>query len=378
MLAALARGMPGNYPDVPAYKEPVGTFVSLYAGAGGMDIGFALAGFQPTWVNELDPHAVATHELALKRLSESRPHLATGQWSAHTGNLLDLAGDELPTAGEADLVIGGPPCQGFSVAGRMDPEDKRSQHVLHFLEIVTRVRPRAFVLENVRALLSNRRWAAIREQMAAAATAAGYQTRFFLCEASHFGVPQARERMFFVGVRDGSAARSPTPTTATKRPTLRQALASLPRFGDPGNDSICRARVTPAKLPVIRRSPYAGMLVNGAGRPMALDKPALTLVSTMGGNRTPIVDQLQIDEGADPWIVDYHNHLRNGGAPIDTVPQRMRRITVEEAAAIQTFPLGMEWQGPQSAQYRQIGNAVPPRLALAVAEALKRSLGLRS
>ena len=96
----------------------------------------------------------------------------------------------------------------------------------------------------------------------------------------------------------------------------------------------------------------------------------------MRGNGTPIVDQDQLDHGASPWIVEYHRYLSSGGTPISQVPEQMRRITVQEAAAIQTFPPDMEWHGPQSARYRQIGNAVPPRLALAVADTVKVSLGL--
>ena len=124
----------------------------------------------------------------------------------------------------------------------------------------------------------------------------------------------------------------------------------------------------------MRLSPFAGMMLNGAGRPIYLDAPAPTLPASMGGNKTPIIDQDQLDLGVDPWIVEYHSRLQKGGAPLERVPKRMRRITVQEAAAIQTFPLGMKWHGPQSAQYRQIGNAVPPRLALAVAGAVSVAL----
>lgn len=375
-LTVCSPGGLSDYSDIPAHRTAVGTFVSLYAGAGGMDIGFVLAGFRPVWVNELDQHAAATNEVAMKRLRDSRPHLAdVEEWPLHNGSILDIADRDLPGAGSADLVIGGPPCQGFSVAGRMDPDDQRSLHVGHFLDIVERVQPRAFVMENVKALYSNPRWAGIRAGLASRAAACGYAAEFFLCNASHFGVPQARERMFFIGVRDASPV-APEPITAYDPPTLSDALSQLPRFGEPGNDSICNAKVTPAKVPVMRRSPYAGMLLNGAGRPMHLDSPAPTLPASMGGNRTPIVDQLQLDTGADPWIVEYHHQLQGGGRPVRMVPDRMRRITVEEAAAIQTFPLDMEWRGPQSAQYRQIGNAVPPRLAFAVAERVQRTLGL--
>jgi len=96
----------------------------------------------------------------------------------------------------------------------------------------------------------------------------------------------------------------------------------------------------------------------------------------MGGNKTPIIDQHQLDDGAEPWVVEYHAHLWNGGEPWPEAPGHLRRITVEEAAAIQTFPLGMKWSGSQSARYRQIGNAVPPELAYRVALSLRESLRL--
>jgi len=97
----------------------------------------------------------------------------------------------------------------------------------------------------------------------------------------------------------------------------------------------------------------------------------------MGGNATPIVDQETVDTGAEAWIVGYHTRLLAGGGPCDSVPDRLRRITVEEAAAIQSFPPGMRWAGSRSAQYRQIGNAVPPMLALAVAVSVQASLASR-
>lgn len=361
-----------DFSDVPHHDTALGTYVSLYAGAGGMDLGFALAGFRPVWVNELDHHACATHNAVFRSLWESRQYIGSG-WATHCADITGLPDEDLPSRGSADLVIGGPPCQGFSVAGKMDPDDPRSQHVFHFLDVVERVQPRAFVLENVKSLFLSRRWEAVRERLTLRAQDLGYGTEFYLCNASHFGVPQARERMFFIGILNGTPV-APLTTTADNPPTVRQALAQLPRVGNIGNDSTCGAKVTPAKSPVMRLSPFAGMMLNGAGRPMDLDAPAPTLPASMGGNKTPIIDQDQLDLGVDPWIVEYHSRLQKGGAPLERVPQRMRRITVQEAAAIQTFPLGMKWHGPQSAQYRQIGNAVPPRLALAVARAVSVAL----
>jgi DNA (cytosine-5)-methyltransferase 1 len=95
----------------------------------------------------------------------------------------------------------------------------------------------------------------------------------------------------------------------------------------------------------------------------------------MGGNRTPIVDQDQYEYGGESWVVSYHAHLRSGGDPFDEVPDRLRRLTVEEAAELQTFPIGMYWAGLPSAQFRQIGNAVPPRLAYHVACSVLNAIG---
>jgi DNA (cytosine-5)-methyltransferase 1 len=181
--------------------------------------------------------------------------------------------------------------------------------------------------------------------------------------------------MFLIGVRDGGSV-DPWPVTLAEPPTVRSVLERLPGYGTPGNDTRCIAKVTPAKKPVLRRSPYAGMLFNGQGRPLNLDAPAPTLPASMGGNRTPIIDQEQLEGGGDSWVIGYHNHLWRGGAPYKRVPKRLRRLSLQECAAIQTFPTDVEWAGRVSSQFKQIGNAVPPRLAFHVAVALREALGL--
>ena len=368
-------GFASDFADVPNISEPIGTFVSLYAGAGGMDLGFALAGFAPVWVNELDRYACETHEKAFADLAKARPHLAGHEYVLRRGSLLDVPLDERPSAGAADLVIGGPPCKGFSVAGKMDPQDERSDHVFHFLDVVKRVQPRAFVMENVKALGASDRWSSLREDLLAEAAWLGYSTNLVICNASHYGVPQARERMLLIGIR-GVTPSDPVKTTPVQVPTVRDALTLLPPLGEDGNDSLCTAKITSARNPVMRKSPFAGMLFNGSGRPMDLDAPAPTLPASMGGNRTPIVDQDSLEAGTTPWTIEYHRRLEAGKGRLARVPSRMRRLTVQEAAALQTFPQLMRWSGPRSAQFRQIGNAVPPRLALAAARSVAIDLGL--
>lgn len=335
--------------------------VSLFSGCGGLDIGFARAGFDLIWANDIDPAALQTYSSTLP---------------GHPAVVGDISTLDRPGRGDAEIVIGGPPCQGFSVAGRMDPADPRSRHVWTFLQAVEDIQPRAFVMENVKSLAKNPRWSDLLTRIVDRGARLGFDVRLYSLNAADFDVPQSRERVFLVGLRSGEGQHvAPAQTTDKQRPTLRSALARLPEWNTPGNNAICRAKITFAKAPVLRRSPWAGMLFNGSGRPMHLDRPAPTLTASMGGNATPIIDQVSLDTEAPSWVVEYHAHLLAGGAPATgVVPERLRRLTVEEAAAIQTFPPGMAWSATQDARYRQVGNAVPPELSYRVALSLRSSL----
>ena len=334
------------------------TLISLYSGAGGMDLGFEQAGFELLWANDFDACAVQTY---CKNIGGHAVH----------GDVLKVLVPEV----EPDVLVGGPPCQGFSVIGRMRDEDPRSRHVFHFFETVDRLTPKTFVMENVKSLAVSPRWAPLRARLERRAAELGYATRLVVLNAADYGVPQARERMFLLGSRVGPAPRAPEATTADRHPTVRQALALLPAFGRPGNDSTTRARIVPSREPVMRPTAHTGsLLFNGSGRPLHLDRPAKTIPASMGGNATPIIDQEELDVDAAPWVVEYHRHLQSGGRPRRSVPPRLRRITVEEAAVLQGFPVGFEFCGPRVAQYRQIGNAVPPPLANAVAQSVVAAL----
>jgi DNA (cytosine-5)-methyltransferase 1 len=338
--------------------RPRPTIISLYAGAGGLDSGFVEAGFEIVAAVESDRWAADSYRANIGT------HVVEGE----------LPGAASSLVGKVDVVIGGPPCQGFSVIGKMDPNDMRSDHVHAYMELVARFYPRAFVMENVKALAVSRRWAPVRRDLVERARAIGYETELLLLNASDFGVPQTRERMFLVGIR-GMAPLCPVPTSKGSPPSVRDALRGLPPYGAAGNDAICAARVVPAPRPVLRpRAHHGSLLFNGSGRPLDLDGPAKTLPASMGGNATPIIDQDELVHDAEPWVRHYHAHLRAGGDPVEVAPSRLRRITVQEAAALQTFDPSWRFFGPQVAQFRQIGNAVPPRLAKAVALSVRESL----
>lgn len=340
--------------------------ISLFSGAGGMDAGFTKAGITVVWSNELDDAAAKTYK-------KNNPSTVLRQ-----GDIKVLKSElEQFDEGAIDLVFGGPPCQGFSVAGKMNPDDERSKLIWEYLDVVRILKPQIFVMENVKALGELQRWQSVRERIFDTASDMGYTCFHKVLNAADFGVPQKRERVFFIGFLDTdlnveSLFENEIAKQAKPRVVLRDCLSKLPPAGSIDNPMTCTAKISLAASPIMRKSPYAGMLFNGMGRPLDLDNQANTLPASMGGNKTPILDEkLLSDPAAEDWVKQYHAKLL-GNTKDDcpaAVPPHIRRITTVEAAAIQTFPPEYEFVGEKSSIYRQIGNAVPCNLAEAVATA---------
>lgn len=343
--------------------------VSLFSGAGGLDVGFERAGYDVIWANEFD------HDAA-EAWRANRPGNAAAM---HEGDINDYLDELNGLRGKVDVLFGGPPCQGFSVAGKMDPNDERSTLVWSFMRAVEEIQPRVFLIENVAALARLKKWEAVREGIVARAEELGYDCTYAVHLAADYGVPENRERAIFIGVRAGEC---PSPVEAVydaldayraAPPTVREVLTAVGGYGSEENPQTCTSHISLAKNPVMRKSPYAGMLVNGAGRPINIDGCAPTLPASMGGNKTPIIDQEALeDPGKENWFVGYHRRLAEGETDParESVPSCARRLTVAEAAAIQTFPKGYVFAGRKTKQYRQIGNAVPCNLAAAMAGAI--------
>ncbi|WP_315794184.1 DNA cytosine methyltransferase [Paenibacillus sp. BIC5C1] len=345
--------------------------ISLFSGAGGMDVGFKSAGVDVIWANEMDKDACATfrenHKETLLR----------------EGDILQYM-DELTSLKDIDIIFGGPPCQGFSVAGKMDPTDERSKLIWTFMDAVRIVRPKAFILENVKALAALEKWRPVREKIISYASDLGYVCYPVLLNASHYGVPQKRERVFFIGFLNNEPGLenliSRIITHQKKPKSIRETLISLGPAGSETNPLTCTAKITLATKPIMRKSPYAGMIFNGMGRPLDIDNFANTLPASMGGNKTPIIDEVLLHNSRDNnWIEDYHKSLINNQvAPqFEEAPSRLRRITINEAALIQTFPKDYIFRGSKTSIYKQIGNAVPCLLAEAVARAVVEELNSR-
>lgn len=331
-----------------------------------MDIGFENAGVEVVFANELMREAADTY---------NANHAAGVMVNDDINNVMD----RLDAFSGVDLVFGGPPCQGFSVAGKMDPDDARSKLIFTYLDVVEKVRPRAFVMENVKALGKLEKWEPVRKRYLERVRKLGYNCNFFILNATEYGVSQKRERVFFIGIRDnndpflGYHLENLLQEQKHKAPIIRDLLKDLGKAGTERNPNTCTAKITFATNPVMRKSPYAGMYFNGQGRPINVDGYSNTLPASMGGNKTPFVDEEYLyGDATSDWVVDYHRGLMEGTIipEFKEAPARLRRLTIKEAIRIQTFPDEYQFCGNKGMIYTQIGNAVPCKMAEAVARSV--------
>lgn len=326
--------------------------VSLFSGAGGFDLGFKAAGYEIVWANELCPKASQTY------IHNFGDHIVNDSIENVT---------KIPSA---DVVIGGPPCQGFSVAGKMDIEDSRNLLVWEFVRVIDMVKPRYFVFENVDHLYGSDRFLLIKNKLLNEFRKLGYELNTKVVNACDYLVPQNRRRLIILGSQDGAVKAF---DQKYQKISAREAIRSLPKLGEEGNQHICNAKIVPCKNPIFRSTAYAGNIFNGAGRPINLDLPSNTIAASIGGNNTPIIEESLItDPKAESWITKYFEHLKAGGDIASQVPNTVRRISVHEAARLQSFPAEFTFVGSKSSMYKQIGNAVPPKLSEYIAMCIKR------
>lgn len=328
------------------------TAVDLFAGAGGLSLGLRQAGWKVAAAIEYDDQAMATHRANFTGVEHHRCDVRSIDFGRFQG---------------IDLIAGGPPCQPFSVSGkRMGSEDVRDM-VPEFVRAVREARPRAFLMENVPGL-AMARFDDYLLSHTSELHLLGYTVfKKVLC-AADFGVAQNRRRLFLVGVRSDQTGLPFEFPAATYGPSTRRGFRTVTEAlqGTPA-DVPNRAKVVFCKNPVLRRSPFAGMMFNGKGRPLDGNGLGHTVPASAGGNRTHILDPLGL-------IPEYHAHLIAGKKPRTGQLEEVRRLTVRESARLQSFPDTFEFLGRQSSRYSQVGNAVPPKLAEVVAAKLAESL----
>lgn len=296
------------------------TAISLFSGAGGLDMGFERAGFKTIWANDIESDACKTHE----------------NWSTAKvvcGNIADIDAKDIP---DSDIMLGGFPCQGFSLSGPRKIDDSRNVLYKHYVRVVKEKKPKMFVGENVKGLLTmddGKIIDAIVEDF----SNCGYNVTYKLVNAKDYYVPEDRERVIIVGFRkDLNINKLDFPLPRKTIVTMKDVLQNLPVFDD---DDVCNAPYSSRYMSRNRKRDW---------NEVSYTIPAMAKQVTLWPGSP---DMVKVDK--DLW--------RFGDNGVT------RRLSWREAAAIQTFPNGMKFFGDIVSKYKQIGNAVPVRLAEIIA-----------
>ena len=371
-------------------RQPIA--IDLFCGAGGMSLGFEQAGFDVVAAVDADPVHVATY-------AQNFPECCTLQ-----ADLSVLSGEELRSqAGLAtrqiDVVFGGPPCGGFSMIGRRRANDPRNELLLHFARLVGELSPSCFVVENVEGLLKGPA-RSVLDAFVSRVGGAGYavMTPFVSLDASDFGVPQTRRRVFVVGSDISSWTFSyPTPTFgvdgAARRTTVWDAIGDLPSVDESdellASDVYCgelhQAQSTYARIlrgeladPDDRslREPGARDGLSGCLRTVHKAETVERFAATRPGcyESTSRFYRLSRDGFCPTLRAGSGREHGSFTAPRPIHPVQPRCITVREGARLQSFPDWVQFHPTKWHGFRQVGNAVPPLLARAVAVAVRDAL----
>jgi DNA (cytosine-5)-methyltransferase 1 len=319
---------------------------SFFAGAGGLDLGFRQAGFEIPWANEYDRVIHETYELN---------HPGT---FLERRSLTDFNSGEVPP--DVAGMIGGPPCQSWSEAGMArGAEDKRGQLFFRYVDFVDEIRPTFFLAENVSGILFSRHSSAFRNILERFCEL-GYNVSYGLLNANDYGVPQDRERVIIVGYRlKGNVFFTP-PSPDSEQKYLREAIYDLRRSARP---ALGKTYANPRlKIPnhEYLDSGYSSMFMS-RNRVRAWDEPSFTIQA--GGRHAPL-------HPSAPKMVVVKKDVR---AFVDG--KKYRRLTVREAARIQTFPDDFIFQYKNVlAGYKMIGNAVPVEFGRRLASQIAQDL----
>ena len=346
------------------------TVVDLFAGAGGLSLGFKKAGFQTLWAADNNRAAVETFSINVDpKVSKE--------------NIESSTDFDLPS-----VIIGGPPCQGFSSAGLRRVGDNRNSLVAVFAQIVARVRPKAFVFENVEGFLTTEHGKRVHELLKPL-VACGYRIHLRKINAANFGVPQHRKRILAIGGL-GFDPTFPEPThSAFGAPGARLVATHLPR-AKTVKDAIGLLPEPANKSPGRPTDHYCGTVRHSRLRVIALLKQGQTMRDLpekywhqsyrRRANRRVMDGTPSERRGGPPAGIrrlrfDEPSKAITGGASSEFIhPMENRLLTLRECARLQTFPDSFVFSGTRAQRAMLIGNAVPPRLAEAIARGLVSDL----
>jgi DNA (cytosine-5)-methyltransferase 1 len=410
MAATSHESATGAPPDDSSIKV-----VDLFSGAGGFSAGFrayAPSGpgsspFESVAAVEYDEAAAATY--------------AANFGQSHVANVDIATWDPEPYKGKVDVVMGGPPCQGFSALHRNNPkkpksDDPRNRLWAEYVRVVTAIRPKIFVLENVDRFLKSQEFESLKEATADGGPLADYTLRWKILNAADYGVPQARRRAIVIATRNdvGEPLEHPHPTHSREVVPLQRSLDGVDE-PEPLNEWLSVGETvfshTPNKAPktdlpartdkplgVSLPGPYKTTELHIGRNPTLLSLARYNRIPA-GGNRHDLTGQWAEINGVETYLstISWDNHKTGSGdvmgrmhkdRPSVTIrtefykpekgrylhPEENRPITHYEAALIQGFPPDFKWFGSKVQIARQIGNAVPVGLGQALAKAIHQRL----
>lgn len=357
--------------------------VSLFSGGGGLDLGFLKAGYDIIWATDINKDAVATYK-------------ANIGGEVICADLNDIDEDSIPNS---DIIIGGPPCQSFSLAGKRDPSDKRGQLIWKYLNILKRKRPKAFVFENVVGLLSakNETGQLVFPILCEAFEQIGYTVSAKVVNAADYGVPQFRKRVIVIGIQANRKFNFPAPThncdgtlNLKKYVSVKEALDDLPkatnspfvaklRTIDNINNFLEFVRDSPVvtEHTTPRMSDLDQYIINhvkpgGNYMDIPSDVPSVRIRRLQKeGGHTTCYGRLHPDKPA--HTINTYFNRPNVGCNIHYKEKRL--ITVREALRLQSFPDSYKLIAKtKHAKHLIVGNAVPPIMANIIALQLKHFL----
>lgn len=322
--------------------------ISLFSGAGGLDLGFEKAGFKTVWANEYDKEIWETFE-------KNFPHTKLDRRS-----IRDIPSYDIP---EAIGLIGGPPCQSWSEAGALRGiEDHRGQLFFEFIRVLRDKKPLFFLAENVSGMLASRHSDAL-ENIKNHFIESGYNLSFKLLNAHDYKVPQDRQRVFFVGFREDLNMTFEFPKAFPSKRFLKDVIWDLKDNALPAKEK----NYTNANACALANHEYMtggfSTIFMSRNRVRAWDEPSFTIQA--GGRHAPLHPQapkMEFVEQNKRIFVKGSEHL-------------YRRLSIRECARIQTFPdTHTFYYDNLTAGYKMVGNAVPPNLAYFLAEAIAKQL----
>lgn len=345
--------------------------IDLFAGVGGLSLGFEKKGFDVVLANEYDASIAASYIANHKKTK-----MIVGDITS-----LDLEETFGKYAGTVDVVIGGPPCQGFSQKGqRKTIHDERNFLFKYYVSVVGLVKPKYFVMENVPNLLTAE-GGYFRHEIEELFNNMGYSLEYGVLNASDYGVPQNRRRAVIIGKLNGNAPKLPKPKR--NKVTIWDAISDL-AYLQSGEGSEEQEYKNPAE------SEYEKMLRADSSKlfnhvatkhsPLALER--LALIPPNAGREVLPEEHLTKSIYSGTWTrmrkdeisVTITTRFDTPSSGKFTHPFLDRAITVREAARIQSFPDDFHFVGNKGSQMKQVGNAVPPLLAAAIAEVIMKDI----